>query len=32
LIIGFFCNLFVQAVDERHHMKHEDADAMGIAD
>ena len=32
LIIGFFCNLFVQAVDERHHMKHEDADAMGMAD
>src|SRR3984885_13530304 len=32
LIIGFFCNLFVRAVDERHHMKHEDADAMGIAD
>jgi MFS family permease len=32
LIIGFFCNLFVQAVDERHHMKHEGADAMGMAD
>jgi MFS family permease len=32
LIIGFFCNLFVQAVDERHHMKHDYADAMGIAD
>ena len=32
LIIGFFCNLFVRAVDERHHMKHEEADAMGIAD
>jgi MFS family permease len=32
LIIGFFCNLFVQAVDERHHMKHEDADALGMAD
>ena len=32
LIIGFFCNLFVQAVDERHHMKHEDADVMGMAD
>ena len=32
LIVGFFCNLFVQAVDERHHMRHEDADAMGVAD
>ncbi len=32
LVVGFFCNLFVQAVDERHHMKHEDADAMGVAD
>ncbi len=32
LIIGFFCNLFVRAVDDRHHMKHEDADAMGMAD
>jgi MFS family permease len=32
LIIGFFCNLFVRAVDERHHMKHEDAGAMGMAD
>jgi len=32
LIIGFFCNLFVQAVNERHHMKHEGADAMGMAD
>jgi MFS family permease len=32
LIIGFFFNLFVQAVDERHHMKHEDADVMGMAD
>jgi len=32
LIVGFFCNLFVKAVDERHHMKHEEADAMGVAD
>ena len=32
LIVGFFCNLFMQAVDERHHMKHEEADAMGMAD
>jgi MFS family permease len=27
LIIGFLCNLFLLAVDERHHMKHEEADA-----
>jgi MFS family permease len=32
LIVGFFCNLFVKAVDERHHMKHDEADAMGMAD
>jgi MFS family permease len=32
LVVGFFCNLFIQAVDERHHMRHEDADAMGVAD
>lgn len=32
LVVGFFCNLFVQAVHERHHMKHEEADAMGVAD
>ena len=32
LVVGFFCNLFIQAVDERHHMTHEDADAMGMAD
>ena len=32
LIVGFFCNLFVSAVHERHHMKHEQADAMGLAD
>jgi MFS family permease len=32
LVVGFFCNLFIQAVDERHHMRHEDADAMGMAD
>ncbi|HUC60648.1 MAG TPA: OFA family MFS transporter [Alphaproteobacteria bacterium] len=32
LIVGFFCNLFVKAVHERHYMKHEEADAMGMAD
>jgi MFS family permease len=32
LLVGFFCNLFVTAVHERHHMKHLAADAMGIAD
>ena len=32
LIVGFICNLFVRAVDERHHMKHEEADSMGMAD
>jgi MFS family permease len=30
LVVGFFCNLFVQAVHERHHMRHEEADAMGM--
>jgi MFS family permease len=30
LVVGFFCNLFIQAVDERHHMRHEEADAMGL--
>jgi len=32
LLVGFFCNLLVKAVHERHHMKHEQADAMGFAD
>jgi MFS family permease len=32
LLVGFFCNLFVTAVNERHHMKHWGADAMSIAD
>ena len=32
LVIGFFCNLFVRAVDERHHMRHEEADALGMGD
>jgi MFS family permease len=31
LVIGFFCNLFIRAVDERHHMRHEDADALGVS-
>jgi MFS family permease len=32
LLVGFFCNLLVTAVHERHHMKHQAADAMGVAD
>jgi len=32
LLVGFFCNLFVKAVHERHYMKHQTADAMGMAD
>jgi hypothetical protein len=32
LVVGFFCNLFIKAVNERHYMKHEGADAMGMAD
>jgi MFS family permease len=32
LLAGFFCNLFVKAVHERHYMKHQTADAMGMAD
>jgi hypothetical protein len=32
LVVGFFCNLFIKAVDERHHMKHEEANALGVAD
>jgi hypothetical protein len=32
LVVGFFCNLFIQEVHERHHMKHDEADAMGMAD
>jgi MFS family permease len=30
LVVGFLCNLFVRAVDARHHMKHEDPDAVGM--
>ncbi len=32
LVIGFFCNLLIREVDERHHMPHDEADAMGRAD
>jgi MFS family permease len=32
LVVGFFCNLFIREVHERHHMKHDEADAMGMAD
>ena len=32
LVIGFIANLLVKAVHERHYMKHERADAMGMAD
>ncbi len=32
LLIGFFCNLMVKAVHERHHMRHDEAEAMGVAD
>jgi MFS family permease len=30
LAVGFICNLFVREVHERHHMRHEEADAMGM--
>jgi MFS family permease len=32
LIVGFVCNLFVKAVEERHYMPHEEADAMGMTE
>jgi hypothetical protein len=32
LVVGFFCNLFIKEVHERHHMKRDEADAMGTAD
>ncbi|HXP31925.1 MAG TPA: OFA family MFS transporter [Stellaceae bacterium] len=32
LVIGFICNFFVKPVHEKHHMSHEAADAMGMAD
>src|SRR5271154_3071713 len=31
LLAVFFCNLFVTAVNARHHMRREGADAMGMA-
>lgn len=33
LLIGFFCNLAIKAVDAKYHMKHQDADAesLGVA-
>ncbi len=31
LLVGFFCNLFIKAVHERHHMKGQAADALGMA-
>ena len=31
LVIGFFCNLFIRPVNERHHMT-EEAGALGLAD
>jgi MFS family permease len=31
LVIGFFCNLRVKAVDERHHMKHDEAESVSVA-
>jgi len=31
LLVGFLCNLFVTAVNTRHHMRHDTADAMGMA-
>jgi len=32
LVIGFLCNLFIQAVDARHHMRDEPAEASAMAD
>ena len=32
LVIGFICNYLVSAVDTRHHMTQEQADALGVAD
>jgi MFS family permease len=33
LVVGFFCNLAIKAVDARHHMKHgaADAESLGVA-
>jgi hypothetical protein len=32
LVVGFLCNLFITAVDERHHMVPDESDAVGMAD
>ena len=32
LVVGFLCNLFITAVNERHHMVPDESDAMGMAD
>jgi heme/copper-type cytochrome/quinol oxidase subunit 1 len=32
LLVGFFCNLLVTAVNQRHYMKQATANAMGTAD
>jgi MFS family permease len=32
LVVGFLCNLFITAVNERHHMVSDESDAMGMAD
>jgi MFS family permease len=32
LVIGFLCNLFIRAVDARHHMRDEPAEANAMAD
>ena len=32
LVVGFFCNFFIRAVHERHHMKEEAAEATAMAE
>jgi MFS family permease len=32
LVIGFLCNLFITAVNRRHHMTNDESDALGMAD
>ena len=32
LVIGFFCNFFIKAVHERHHMKEKSAEATAMAE
>jgi hypothetical protein len=32
LVVGFLCNLFITAVNERHHMVPDESDAVGMAD